>query len=84
MIWLTCISPLDDFTIDYLEEKRKVHWLITEPQNTAVKHANMTLEMSCLTMRIIYGIVQSSGEVVYKQGIISGQGKQMSIKTQQL
>lgn len=83
MIWLTCISPLDDFTIDYLE-KRKVHWLITEPQNTAVKHANTTLEMSCLTVRIIYDIVQSSGEVVYKQGIISGQSKQMSIKTQQL
>ena len=34
--------------------------------------------------RIIYDIVQSSNEVVYKLAIFSGQGKQMPIKTQQL
>jgi len=46
--WLTCISSLCDFTIHHLERKKKIYWLITESQNTAVKHAKIMLEISCL------------------------------------
>lgn len=64
-IWLTCISPLADFTTDY-SEKRKVYWSITETQNIAVKHATVTLEVSCLKISLIYATVQRSGEVVHE------------------